>query len=171
MVHHFSDADLNVGDFTTVIEDFTSIFIRLPSIEKLSFTTLFVLHTLSRKGPLRLSELTATEQLTQPAITQMVTRLEHDGLVERRPDPGDGRAVRVHLTALGARTIEARHADRVTQFTRFVEHLSPDEQRAIASALPALARVVELGRNALSPLTPLPSASSEQHAEHPKQEE
>ncbi len=171
MVHHFSDADLNVSDFTTVIEDFASIFIRLPSVEKLSFTTLSVLHTLSRKGPMRLNEMTATEQLTQPAITQMVRRLEHDGLVERRPDPSDGRAVLVHLTTLGAHVVEARHADRVTQLTRFVEHLSPEEQRAIASALPALARVVELGRNASSPLPPQANASIEQHTEHPKQEE
>jgi DNA-binding MarR family transcriptional regulator len=165
MGDHLSDADLNVSNFTTVIEDFTSIFIRLPSVEKLSFTTLSVLHTLSRRGPMRLNELTATEQLTQPAITQMVTRLEHDGLVERRPDPSDGRVVLVSLTALGSHVIEARHADRVMQLTRFVEHLNAEEQRAIASALPALARVVELGRNASSPLHPLPSASIEQHTE------
>lgn len=161
MAHHFSDADLNVSDFTTVIEDFTSIFIRLPSVEKLSFTTLSVLHTLSRRGPMRMNELTVTEQLTQPAITQMITRLEHEGLVERRPDPADGRAVLVHLTTLGVHIVEARHADRVAQLTRFVEHLRPEEQRAIALALPALTRVVELGRNASSPLRPLPSSSDD----------
>ncbi len=171
MTHHFSDADLNVSDFTTIIEDFASIFIRLPSVEKLSFTTLSVLHTLSRKGPMRLSELTTTEQLTQPAITQMVTRLEHDGLVERRPDPDDGRAILVHLTVLGTHIVEKRRTDRVKQLARFVEQLSPEEKHAIASALPALAHVVELGRNESSPLRPRSSSSIEQHTKHPEQEE
>src|SRR6266702_3786779 len=49
MTDHFSDPDLNVRDLTTIIEEFTTIFIRLPSVERLSFTTLSVLHTLSRK--------------------------------------------------------------------------------------------------------------------------
>src|SRR5690348_11136600 len=102
MTDHFSDADLNVGDLTTVIEEFTTIFIRLPSVEKLSFTSLSVLHTLSRKGPMRLTDLTVTEQMTQPAITQMVRRLEDDGLVERQTDPRDARVVLIQLTPRGA---------------------------------------------------------------------
>lgn len=148
MAHHFSDTELNVSDFTTLIEDFTSIFIRLPSMERLSFTTLSVLHTLSRKSPVRLNELIATEQLTQPAITQLVTRLERDGLVERRPDPSDGRAVLVHLTTLGAKVVDARHSDRVLQLTKLIERLTLEERGAIASALPALTRIVKLGRDA-----------------------
>ena len=39
-----------------------------------SFTTLEVLHTLAGSGPMRLSELTASERVTQPAMTQLVTR-------------------------------------------------------------------------------------------------
>jgi hypothetical protein len=70
MTDHFPDPDLNVRDLTAIIEEFTMIFIRLPSVEQLSFTTVSVLHTLSRLGLIRLTELTATEQLTQPAITQ-----------------------------------------------------------------------------------------------------
>jgi len=139
--------ELNVSDFALVFEDLTRIFIRLPSIEKLSFTTLSVLHTLSRKSPMRLTELTANEQITQSAITQLVTRLERDGLVERRPDPNDGRVVQVHITALGANVIDSRRLDRMVQLTKFIEGLTLEEERAIASAIPALRRLVELGNN------------------------
>ncbi|KEQ22099.1 MarR family winged helix-turn-helix transcriptional regulator [Paenibacillus tyrfis] len=139
--------ELNVSDFALVFEDLTRIFIRLPSIEKLSFTTLSVLHTLSRKSPMRLTELTANEQITQSAITQLVTRLERDGLVERRPDPNDGRVVQVHITALGANVIDSRRLDRMVQLTKFIEGLTLEEKRAIASAIPALRRLVELGNN------------------------
>jgi DNA-binding MarR family transcriptional regulator len=137
--------ELNVSDFAMVFEDLTRIFIRLPSIEKLSFTTLSVLHTLSLKSPMRLTELTVNEQVTQSAITQLVTRLERDGLVERRPDPNDGRVVQVHITALGANVIDSRRLNRMTQLSKFSEGLTQEEKRAIASAIPALRRLVELG--------------------------
>jgi DNA-binding MarR family transcriptional regulator len=174
MTEYFADPDLNVGDLTTIIEEFTTIFIRLPSVERLSFTTLSVLHTLSRKGPMRLTALTATEQMTQPAITQMVKRLEDDGLVERRADPRDARAVLVQLTTRGAQIIEVRHSARVQQLTSLLDRLPQEERGAIAAALPALAHAIELGRKAELPLHPRPSASiaqATQYTEHPQEKE
>jgi DNA-binding MarR family transcriptional regulator len=135
---------LNVDDFTTVVEKFAGIFIRLPSVEKLSFTTLSVLHTLVHQGPMRLSELTATEQVSQPAITQLVARLERDGLVDRRPDPRDGRAVLVRATDAGTRIVRTRHHDRVAQLANLFDQLTPEERDAVGAALPALLRMVAL---------------------------
>jgi len=140
-----ADDSLDIDDFTTVVETFAGIFIRLPSVEKLSFTTLSVLHTLTHDGPKRLSELTATEQVSQPAITQLVARLERDGLVKRSPDPGDRRAVLVRVTAAGARIVRTRHRDRVAQLTRLVDQLTPEERSAVGAALPALMRMAALG--------------------------
>jgi DNA-binding MarR family transcriptional regulator len=171
MTDFFSDPDLNVRELTTIIEEFTTIFIRLPLVERLSFTTLSVLHTLSRKGSMRLTELTATEQMTQPAITQMVRRLEDDGLLERRADPRDARAVLVQLTKRGAQVVETRRAARVERLMGLLERLSPEERSAIASALPALARAIELERNPELPLHPRPSADIEQHAEPSEEKE
>ncbi|WP_433472170.1 MarR family winged helix-turn-helix transcriptional regulator [Spirillospora sp. CA-142024] len=137
--------ELDPGEMAAAVEEFNGFYIRLPSIQRLSFTTLSVLHTLARRSPLRLGELTATEQVTQSAITQMVTRLENDGLVERRPDPRDGRAVLVHITSAGAEVVSARRADRVARLAPILQRLSAEERSAIAAALPALRRIAELG--------------------------
>lgn len=139
-----SAEDLSIAELTTVIGAFTRMNIRLPSIQRLSFTTLSVLHTLAHSGPQRLSELTASEQVSQPAITQIVTKLEQDGLVERRPDPSDGRATLVHITAKGAAIVEGRQAERIAILTDLATQLTPTERTAIATALPALGRLVEL---------------------------
>lgn len=142
-----SQDDLDADAFTTAIVDFNRFFIRLPVVEKLSFTTLSVLDTLaSHDGPMRLADLTKTEQVSQPGITQLVTRLERDGLVERRPDPTDGRAVLVHITENGRRIGRSRHEDRTRHLAPLIARLTTDERRAIASALPALMRLAELGR-------------------------
>jgi DNA-binding MarR family transcriptional regulator len=48
---------------------------------------------------LRMSELAARARLSKQTMTTMVRLLERDGLVRREPDPADGRATRVYLTA------------------------------------------------------------------------
>ncbi|MFI7003551.1 MarR family winged helix-turn-helix transcriptional regulator [Nocardia sp. NPDC050175] len=136
--------DLDADDLARVMGAFTRGSIRLPSAEKHTFTTLSVLHTLAGKGPMRVSALKVTEQITQPAITQLVSRLERDGLVERRPDVADGRAVLVRITEAGARIVRTRHQERVRRFTELVEALTPEERAAISAALPALDRMAAL---------------------------
>lgn len=136
---------LDANELAAAVEEFNGCYIRLPAVQRLSFTTLSVLHTLSRRSPLRLGELTATEQVTQSAVTQLVTRLERDGLVERRPDPSDGRGVRVHITEAGRAVVAARRADRVARLTPILDQLTAAERAAIAAALPAIRRIAELG--------------------------
>ncbi|HZE05778.1 MAG TPA: MarR family transcriptional regulator, partial [Solirubrobacteraceae bacterium] len=71
------------------------------STMSVSRTETGVLRRLS-EGPRRISELAAEEQVTQPAITLLVNRLEERGWVLRAADPSDGRAVLVGLTQAGA---------------------------------------------------------------------
>ncbi|GLW20309.1 MarR family winged helix-turn-helix transcriptional regulator [Microbispora triticiradicis] len=141
--------ELSVAELTHVLEDFTRMHIRLPAERRLSFTTLSVLHTLAGGGPKRLTDLAAGEQVTQSAITQMVTKLEREGLVERRPDPSDGRAVLVRVTAAGAAIVDGRRSERMARLADLAARLGPGERAAIAAALPALARMVELHEGAV----------------------
>ena len=43
------------------------------------------------------------QRVEAPSMCRLVDRLERDGLVERRADPGDRRATRVHISAEGRR--------------------------------------------------------------------
>ncbi|MFB4273774.1 MULTISPECIES: MarR family winged helix-turn-helix transcriptional regulator [unclassified Nonomuraea] len=135
---------VDLDGLTTVIEDFNAYFIRLPSVRRFSFSALSVLHTLDRRGPLRLTDLTATEQLKQPALTSLVANLVRDGLVSRRPDPRDGRAVLLDLTPEGRDVVRSRHADRVARLSRLVDHLSDEERVALAGSARVLARLTEI---------------------------
>ncbi|MGW7680255.1 MarR family winged helix-turn-helix transcriptional regulator [Kribbella sp. NPDC054772] len=136
--------DLDVDRLTTVIEDFNTIFIRLPSVRKFNFSTLSVLHTLDRRGPLRLTDLLPTEQLKQPALTSLVAKLEQDGLLQRRPDPADGRASLISLTRAGRQIVRSRHANRVAKLTRLVDQLTPEELAVLAGSVDVLHRLTEL---------------------------
>ncbi|MGP3975694.1 MarR family winged helix-turn-helix transcriptional regulator [Streptomyces sp. 8N114] len=143
-----STSDLSVPDFIRAIEAFNRFYIRLPQELVLPFSTLSVLDTLAFDGsPKRLTELTGSEQMSQPGLTQLVKRLERDGLVERTSDPQDGRAVLVHITDAGRRIGESRRAERTRHLSPLLELLSPKDRSALAEALPVLERLAQLGRD------------------------
>jgi len=55
----------------------------------------------SRPEGMRTTDLAAWAQITKPSIVYLVDHLQAAGYVERTPDPTDGRAQHVRLTAQG----------------------------------------------------------------------
>jgi DNA-binding MarR family transcriptional regulator len=66
-----------------------------------SLTSRAVLATLDEDGPARLTALASAIGASQPAMTQLVGRLERDGLLARLVDPEDARATLVEITGAG----------------------------------------------------------------------
>lgn len=62
-----------------------------------------ILARLARRGPERQAALAAALGVTAASLSDSVASLAAKGLVERRPDPADRRAVRVALTGAGRR--------------------------------------------------------------------
>ena len=92
------------------------------------------------RQPLPLSELAEHEGCVRSNITQLVDRLEKDGLVRRRGDPADGRSVRAALTRAGAQ-VYAKAVRALAQEQRaIVRSLSVAEAGRLKAALQLLAR-------------------------------
>jgi DNA-binding MarR family transcriptional regulator len=66
---------------------------------------LVVLVTLRRAGPQAQSQLVRAAKVEQSSMAQLLARMERDGLVERVPDPQDGRSRLVSLTDAAARRL------------------------------------------------------------------
>jgi DNA-binding MarR family transcriptional regulator len=103
-----------------------------------SATALSLLDRLDSTGPQRITDLAAREGITQPAMTALVNRLEEHGWAERAADPDDGRAIRVVLTEAGRDRLLRHRADRTRRIAERLAVLSPEDQRALLAALPAL---------------------------------
>jgi DNA-binding MarR family transcriptional regulator len=73
----------------------------------LSLARAKALQVLERTAAIRQTSLAQELGLAQRSITQAVEGLERDGLVERTPDPADGRAKLVRLTEEGAAALAA----------------------------------------------------------------
>jgi DNA-binding MarR family transcriptional regulator len=131
------------ADLERIVGLFRSL---VPPSGGLSMTAAVTLAGLERLGPQRLTDLAAREGVTQPAMTQLITRLEEAGLARREASPADGRVVLVGITDEGRATLATRRTVRTERLGAILAELSPDHLAALADALPALDALASVPR-------------------------
>jgi DNA-binding MarR family transcriptional regulator len=120
------------------LERLVRLFRSISTADGLSLTTAATLATLERSGPCRLTSLAVREGVTQPAMTQLIARLEESGLADRTADPSDGRVVQVRITDAGRALLARRRAARAERLALILDRLAPDDLAALEAALPAI---------------------------------
>lgn len=97
-----------------------------------------VLATLRRSGePYMLSptRLYEAAMISSGGMTNRLDRLEHAGLVERRPDPNDRRGKLIALTETGKTVIDETIARHVANEERLLSVLTQAEQETLDALL------------------------------------
>lgn len=97
-----------------------------------------VLTALRRAGPpheLTPGALMAETLVTSGTMTHRIDQLQAAGLVTRRPDPDDGRVVRVRLTAAGRQSVDAALANLLARERKLLAPLSARDRRQLAGLL------------------------------------
>lgn len=100
-----------------------------------------VLSALRRAGtPFELTagELSALTHVTSGTMTSRLDRLTQRQLVTRRPDPTDGRLVRVRLTASGRERVDAAFGALLASERALLAELPPSRRTPLVEALRAL---------------------------------
>jgi MarR family 2-MHQ and catechol resistance regulon transcriptional repressor len=90
-----------------------------------------VLETLLHRGPLRQGEIGAKLLRSGSDITLVIDNLERHGLVIRRRDPCDRRAIIVSLTDAGRERIETVFPMHVAAVVEEMSVLNPEEQETL----------------------------------------
>ena len=96
------------------------------------------LRTLARHGTMRLSELSDRLQIAPRTATEVVDALQARGLVRRRADPGDRRAILAEVAEHGSGVLAAIRATRGAEAERILGRLSPAERAELARILSKL---------------------------------
>jgi DNA-binding MarR family transcriptional regulator len=112
-----------------------------------------VLARLQLGGPARPSVLAAEFGVAPRTITELVDILERDGLVARKADPTDRRALLVTLTGQGKAALAVAGATRTRLMKQVFGALEADDRATMARLLQAL-------DDAMAPLS-----TSDPHAE------
>lgn len=116
---------------------------RLPSTPPMSDVEASVLARLRSHGQLRISYLAGEEHVSQPAMTQLVNRLERDGRVARTRDQQDRRAVLVSLTQNGRDAFESRIQHRIQSIMGLIANLEPEQRELLYVASDAISELVD----------------------------
>jgi DNA-binding MarR family transcriptional regulator len=136
---------------------------QLSSRGALSLTAATTLNTLG-EGPVRLTALAAAAGISQPSMTELVHRLQRQGLVSRITDPEDGRAALVGITTAGRALMHDRRLDRRDRLDDLLTALSPQEEvtltLAAQVALPIIRRLIAKNTSAAGGQAAKPRHSS-----------
>jgi DNA-binding MarR family transcriptional regulator len=104
-----------------------------------------VLTRLWKEGASSASALAGAERVRPQSMATIVAALEQRGLIERTPDPEDGRRQVVSLTKAGGEHAESYRQVREEWLARAMqERYSERERRIILDALSLLERLTEL---------------------------
>jgi DNA-binding MarR family transcriptional regulator len=111
MAHGWDDAAPGMSAVTSIIRAQQLMLARIDAALKpfsLSFARYEMLRLLgfTREGRMPMASAIARLQVHPTSVTNTVDRLVRDGLVEREPHPGDGRAAMLVLTASGRELVE-----------------------------------------------------------------
>jgi DNA-binding MarR family transcriptional regulator len=136
--------DLDVNTVASALQVSIGLFVRRlrqSSVQaELSLPETSALSRLERAGSATTSDLARVDHITPQAMGATLAALEERGLVERRPDPSDGRRVTMSVTAAGQQTLRNKRSARTEQLA---EALASGFTRAEVATLRAAAPLIE----------------------------
>jgi DNA-binding MarR family transcriptional regulator len=109
----------------------------------LSPTATAALATIDRHGPLTPSELAEIERVKRPTATRTLGTLCDAGLVERTPDPADGRSALVSVSAAGRERLRRLRKRKNAYLARRMRDLPSEDVAALERAAEILERMLE----------------------------
>jgi DNA-binding MarR family transcriptional regulator len=99
---------------------------------------------LDRGGPATPSELARQEQISPQSMGATLAGLEARGLVERRPDPADGRRAVISITPAGQRVLRDRRNESTGRLARALsDGFTSAELDQLMAAVPLLERLAQ----------------------------
>jgi DNA-binding MarR family transcriptional regulator len=106
-------------------------------------TATAALATIERHGPLTPSELADLEHVKRPTVTRTLGCLEAEGLVERTPDPADGRSSLVAINAAGRERLRRLRGRKNAYLARRLRELGAEDVETLERAAEILDRMRE----------------------------
>ena len=114
-----------------------------PAGDDLTTPETSALSRLDRGGPCTSAELARLERISAQSMGATLSTLATRGLIERQPDPQDGRRVTLSITAAGRDLLRDRRSARTQQIASGLAGFSPAELRQLKAAAPLIERVAQ----------------------------
>jgi len=106
-------------------------------------TLLAALATIERHGPMTPGALASHEHIRKPTTTRIIGSLIELEMIERTPDPLDGRVAWVQITTEGRKLLHRVRRRKDAFLSARLKRLSPEELETLAQAAELLDRLTE----------------------------
>ncbi len=106
------------------------------------------LTTVELHGPLTPSELADIERVKRPTATRILSGLEEKGLIDRTPDPKDGRSALISLSGEGRERLRRLRQRKNAYLARRMRDLEPEQIETLEAAATVLEQLLEQDRPA-----------------------
>lgn len=117
---------------------------QVPAADELTLPEASALARLDRYGPSTASELAKREQISPQSMGATTAALEARGLLERRPDPDDGRRQILSPTKAGLATLRSRRNAKSKAMAAVLDaEFSPEELERLRAAAPLIERLAQ----------------------------
>jgi DNA-binding MarR family transcriptional regulator len=110
---------------------------------ELTPTAVAALATVERHGPLTPSELADIERIKRPTATRILRVLVEAGLVDRAPDPADGRSALVSVNAAGRERLRRLRGRKNAYLARRMRDLPAEDLHTLDRAAEILEGILE----------------------------
>ncbi len=110
---------------------------------ELTPTAASALATVERHGPLTPSELAEIERVQRPTATRTLRLLTDAGLIDRAPDPDDGRSALVSISAAGRERLRRLRGRKNAYLARRMRDLPAEDIEALERAAAILEDILE----------------------------
>lgn len=111
--------------------------------ERLPMAQVEILQRLAEEPGLRVTELATRQKLAINTVSNVIQQMVVAGLVDRRVDDHDRRAVTVHLTDTGEQQLQGWLQANGRRLDAAFSDLAEQDRAAILATLPSLRRLVE----------------------------
>jgi len=117
---------------------------QIPTGDELTLSESSALARLDRGGPATAAALARADQISPQSMGATLAALEARGLVERAPDPEDGRRMILSVTDAGLQVLRDRQNARTEQLARALSSgFSSAELEQLMAAAPLLERLAQ----------------------------
>lgn len=117
---------------------------QVPAEGELSLPESSALRRLERGGPATVTALAKAEQISVQSMGATLQTLEARRLIERDPDPADGRRSVMSVTEAGLVALSDKRNARIAQLARVLSaEFTPAELGQLMAAIPLIERLAE----------------------------
>lgn len=133
---------LAVGLRVAVVRIYRAL--RLTAEKNLTPSQTSAMARIEQTEPVRLGVLAQLESVSPASMSKIVDSLEALRLLDRVPDPLDGRVSMVKISPTGRQLIQAYRAASTEAIERAIETLSDEERRLLERSVPVLEKLSEV---------------------------